>query len=69
VRPVSMQIILPDRSVRTLPCTSAPIEEILIELGINPTTVIVVKNGTIVPEDVTAEEGDELRVLRFSHGG
>nr|WP_303716873.1 MoaD/ThiS family protein [Methanoculleus marisnigri] len=64
-----MQIILPDRSVRTLSCPSAPIEEILIELGINPTTVIVVKNGTIVPEDVTADEGDEIRILRFSHGG
>ncbi|BBL68350.1 hypothetical protein MchiMG62_15310 [Methanoculleus chikugoensis] len=65
----SMQIILPDRSVRTLSCTSAPIEEILLEFGINPTTVIVVKNGKIVPEDVTATEGDELRILRFSHGG
>ncbi|MDV2482165.1 MoaD/ThiS family protein [Methanoculleus sp. Wushi-C6] len=64
-----MQIILPDRSVRTLSCASAPIEEILLELGINPATVIVVKNGRIVPEDVTAEEGDELRILRFSHGG
>lgn len=65
----SMQIILPDRSVRTLSRTSAPIEELLLELGINPTTVIVVKNGTIVPEDVTAGEDDEIRILRFSHGG
>ena len=65
----SMQIILPDRSVRTLSCTSAPIEDILLELGINPTTVIVVMNGRIVPEDVTATEGDELRIVRFSHGG
>jgi len=64
-----MQIILPDRSVRTLSCTSAPIEDILLELGINPTTVIVVMNGRIVPEDVTATEGDELRIVRFSHGG
>jgi len=65
----SMQIILPDRSVRTLSRASAPIEEILLELGINPTTVIVVMNGRIVPEDVTATEGDELRIVRFSHGG
>jgi len=65
----SMQIILPDKSVRTLACTSAPIEEILLELGINPTTVIVVKNGKVVPEDVIATEGDEIRILRFSHGG
>ncbi len=65
----NMQIILPDKSVRTVPGTSAPIEEILIELGINPATVIVVKNGMIVPEDVTAGEDDEIRVLRFSHGG
>ncbi len=64
-----MQIILPDRSVRTFSCPSAPIEEILLELGINPATVIVVKNGKIVPEDVTVDEGDEIRILRFSHGG
>lgn len=64
-----MQIILPDRSVRTFSCISAPIEEILLELGINPATVIVVKNGKIVPEDVTADEGDEIWILRFSHGG
>lgn len=64
-----MQIILPDRSVRTLARTSAPIEEILLELGINPTTVIVTKNGKIVPEDVIATEGDEIRIVRFSHGG
>ena len=65
----TMQIILPDRSVRTLSRASAPIEEILLELGSNPTAVIVVKNGTIVPEDVTADESDEIRILRFSHGG
>lgn len=64
-----MRIILPDKSVRTVSRASATIEEILLELGINPTTVIVVKNGTIVPEDVTADEDDEIRILRFSHGG
>jgi len=66
---MDMQIILPDRSVRMLSRASAPIEEILLELGINPTTVIVVMNGRIVPEDVTATEGDELRIVQFSHGG
>ncbi len=65
----SMQIILPDKSVRTVPATSAPIEAILLELGINPTTVIVVKNGKVVPEDVTADDSDEIRILRVSHGG
>lgn len=66
---ISMHIILPDKSVRTVSCTSAPIEEILLSLGINPTTVIVVKNGRVVPEDVTADDGDEIRILRVSHGG
>lgn len=64
-----MQITLPDKSVRTFPAASVPIEALLLELGINPTTVIVVKNGRVVPEDVTAELGDEIRILRVSHGG
>ncbi|MDD2473011.1 MULTISPECIES: MoaD/ThiS family protein [unclassified Methanoculleus] len=64
-----MRIILPNKSARTVSRPPIPIEELLLELGINPTTVIVVKNGRVVPEDVTAGEDDEIQVIQFSHGG
>ena len=38
-------------------------------LGINPEEVIVAKNGKIVSEEETAGDSDELRVVRFVHGG
>jgi len=44
-----MRIILPDRSVQTISHAPSPIEEILLDLRINPTSVIVMKNGKIVP--------------------
>lgn len=64
-----MRIILPDRSVRTFPGDTLTIEQILAELGMNAASVIVVKNGKIVPEDDSAGENDEIRIIRVAHGG
>ena len=41
---------------------------ILENLGINPETVVIVKNGTPVPVDDEAEEG-EITVMRVISGG
>ena len=64
-----MQIMLPDRSTRQLDCGPLPIEEILHRFGINPVSVIVTRNGRLVPETACAEEGDEIRIIRVAHGG
>jgi sulfur carrier protein ThiS len=64
-----MKIKLPDKSEKIFSPKSYLIEDIVTELGYNPGSVIVVKNGHIVPEDITAEESDELRVILVSHGG
>ncbi|EHQ36479.1 ubiquitin family protein [Methanoplanus limicola] len=63
-----MWIILPDKSIKNI-SSSAPIEEILLELGLNPASFIVVKNGSVVPEDVSAGEDDEIKLITISHGG
>ncbi len=43
-------------------------EDVLKELGINPETVVVVKEGLPVPSDEQVEEG-EVKVLRVISGG
>ncbi len=42
--------------------------DILESLGINPETVVIVRNGTPVPVDDVAEDG-EVRVIRVISGG
>ena len=64
-----MMVSLPDGSRKEMAQEVGSIEEILKELGINPEEVIVAKNGRIVPEDETAGDSDELKIVRFMHGG
>ena len=64
-----MLIALPDGSKKEIAEKCARIEDILRQLGINPVEVIVAKNGMIVSEDETAGGSDELKVVRFVHGG
>ena len=64
-----MLIALPDGSRREIAGNEARIEDILKQLGINPEEVIVAKNGRIVPEGETASGCDELKIVRFVHGG
>lgn len=64
-----MLIALPDGSRREIAEECARIEDILKQLGINPEEVIVAKNGRIVPEEETAGGSDELKIVRFVHGG
>ena len=45
------------------------IAAILSDLGILPASVIVLKNGKLVPEDVTASGDDQVRIIRIAHGG
>jgi len=64
-----MRISMPDGSRKEIAQPEASIEEILRSLGINPEEVIVAKNGRIVPEDETAGGSDDLKIVRFVHGG
>lgn len=64
-----MLVILPDRSGYILPSDPISIQELLQSFGYNPTTVIVIRNGAIVPEDFTAAGDDLIRIVSVSHGG
>jgi len=64
-----MRIALPDGSKLEIAEDGASIEVILRDLGINPEEVIVAKNGKIVSEEETAGGNDELKIVRFVHGG
>ncbi len=64
-----MNIILPDNSGRTIDPAPITIEQVLLELGINPIEVIVSVNGRLVPEDAIVSGNDEIRIVRVAHGG
>jgi sulfur carrier protein ThiS len=64
-----MQVILPDKTLVTRPGDPVAIAAILSDLGILPASVIVLKNGKLVPEDVTASGDDQVRIIRIAHGG
>lgn len=64
-----MKIILPDRNTCEFSGEPLPIEQLLARLSINPATVIVVKNGRVVPEDEIVGENEEIRIMRIAHGG
>jgi sulfur carrier protein ThiS len=64
-----MKLILSDKDVRILEYSPAPVEQILLEQGINPLEVIISRNGKLVSEDTVIETGDEVRVIRIAHGG
>ena len=64
-----MKIVLPEGGHRDIDRENARIEDILLDLGINPVEVIVAKNGKIVSEYETAGAADELKIVRIVHGG
>jgi sulfur carrier protein len=64
-----MNVILPDKSRRQVDTTPRPLEQILLELGINPLDVLVSRDGKMVTEDTLVGNDDEIRVIRISHGG
>jgi sulfur carrier protein len=67
--PAGMKIILPDLTTETINGEPVSIGRILDRLEINPSEVIVSRNGKLVPEDAVAGGDDEIRILRIAHGG
>ena len=64
-----MKLILSDRDVRIFEHSPAPVEQILLEQGINPLEVIVTRNGKLLSEDTVIQVNDEVRIIRIAHGG
>ncbi len=57
-----------DKKVEIVRPEGRKYSEILESLGINPETVVVVRDGTPVPVDDVAEDG-EVKVIRVISGG
>jgi sulfur carrier protein ThiS len=64
-----MKLVLPDQKTITIDRVPAPVEQILLELGINPLEVIVARDGKMIPEDTVVQADDEIRIIRIAHGG
>jgi len=64
-----MKIILPDSTTETMQGEPCSISQILDQLRINPSEVIVSRNGKLVPEDALAGDDDVIRIIRIAHGG
>ena len=64
-----MKLILPDQKTIDIDHVPAPVEKILLEIGINPLEVIVARNGKMISEDTVIQEDDEIRIIRIAHGG
>ena len=64
-----MKIILPYSTVNIMPENPVSITSILDQLHINPSEVIVSRNGKLVPEDTMIGGDDEIRIIRIAHGG
>lgn len=64
-----MKITLPDKIIIERKIQPSVIRDIVKSLDINPSSVIVAKNGNIVPDDVIIEDADELKIIAFAHGG
>ncbi|MFP4118173.1 MAG: MoaD/ThiS family protein [Candidatus Woesearchaeota archaeon] len=54
------------RFSRDKPCKA---EELLDELGINPSTVLIVRNGDIVLPDENLSGTDDVKILSVVSGG
>jgi sulfur carrier protein len=64
-----MKIILPNSTINIMQVDPVSITSILDKLTINPSDVIVSRNGKLVPEDTLISGDDEIRIIRIAHGG
>lgn len=48
---------------------SITVEKLLHQSKINQSSVIVVMNEQIIPDDTTVCDGDELQIIRVVYGG
>lgn len=64
-----MKIKLPSGEVEEMDIRSTTVESLLHQLEINQSSVIVVMNEQIIPEDTTVCNDDELQIIRVVYGG
>jgi sulfur carrier protein len=64
-----MKVKLPSGKIEEMDISSTTVESLLHQLEINQSSVIVVMNEQIIPEDTTICNDDELQIIRVIFGG
>jgi len=64
-----MKVKLPSGETEEIELESTRLDSLLHQLGINQSSVIVVMNDQIIPEDTTLCNEDELQIIRVVYGG
>lgn len=64
-----MPIVYLERENKIVKVDQLVVKEILKELKINPTTVIITKNNELVTEDAKLADKDKIKVLPVISGG
>lgn len=57
----------PDREVEVV--GGRPVRAVLDELGVNPDTVLVIRQGELVTREIRLEDSDEIEVRPVISGG
>ncbi|OPY21918.1 MAG: ThiS family protein [Methanomethylovorans sp. PtaU1.Bin093] len=64
-----MKVRLPSGEIQEIEISSLRVDSLLHQLGINQSSVIVVMNEQIIPEDTILYNKDELQLIRVVYGG
>lgn len=64
-----MKVKLPSGKTEEIEIESTRLDSLLHQLGINQSSVIVVMNDQIIPEDTMLCNEDELQIIRVVYGG
>lgn len=64
-----MRVKLPSGEIEEMDISSTTVEALLQQLKINQSSVIVVMNEQIIPEDTAISNEDELQIIRVVFGG
>lgn len=64
-----MRVKLPSGEIEEMDISSTTVEALLQQLKINQSSVIVVMNEQIIPEDTAICNEDELQIIRVVFGG
>lgn len=64
-----MRVKLPSGEIEEMDISSTTVEALLHQLKINQSSVIVVMNEQIIPEDTAISNEDELQIIRVVFGG
>jgi sulfur carrier protein ThiS len=64
---VKVRLRNPDREVEVV--GGRPVRAVLDELGVNPDTVLVIREGELVTRETALADGDEIEIRPVISGG